>query len=323
MASFVTDVAWLAEVPYVPQPVGGGPTTDQGVSVGASTTVDLAAFVWVSARRKRGEINAVSEQDYRPRLDDFCRHYGTHKPVANVRRRHVEKWLESLERLAPSSRRSYYTTVSMWLRWCHAEGLIDGPDPTLGIRKPREPRTVPRNLSHESIDAAIAHADQRQRTIVLLMVQLGLRRGEVARLRVEDVDLVNRVARIRGKGDHERVLPLPAQVVSELRRHVSAYRLTSGPIIRSHVNEDRGVSPATIGSIVGRLLYDAGVKSHGWDRVSGHSFRHSAAADMLRGGAHVRDVQAVLGHSSIATTERYLPLVVRTLGETVDGRRYG
>lgn len=322
VASLVTDVAWLREVTYVPsRSFGGGPTADQGEQVASTATVDLAAFVWISARRKRGEINAISERDYRPRLDDFCRHYGTHKPIAKVRRRHVEKWLESLERLAPSSRRSYYTTVSMWLRWCHAEGLID-TDPTIGIRKPREPRTVPRNLTHDAVAALLGVADQRLRTIALLMVQLGLRRGEVARLCVEDVDLVNRVVRIAGKGDHERVLPIPSQVADELRRHLSAYRIHSGPVIRSHVDEDRGVSPARIGNLMSAALYEAGIKSHGWDRVSGHSLRHTSAADMLRNGAHVRDVQQVLGHQSIATTERYLPLVVNTLAATVDGRRY-
>ena len=93
-------------------------------------------------------------------------------------------------------------------------------------------------------------------------------------------------------------------------------------MIRSRVRPEHGLQPESIGQMLVRVMYRAGVKQCGWDRVSGHSLRHTAAADMLRQGAHVRDVQAILRHSSIATTERYLPLVVHTLGGAIDGRRY-
>lgn len=64
-------------------------------------------------------------------------------------------------------------------------------------------------------------------------------------------------------------------------------------------------------------MHEAGVTE------SPHALRHTAASDVLRAGAHLRDVQAMLGHSSLSTTERYLPLLVGDLREAMDGRRYG
>ena len=181
---------------------------------------------------------------------------------------------------------------------------------------------VPRNLSPEDVLAILAVCDDRERVVTILMLQLGLRRGEVARLRVEDVDTTNRVVLVRGKGEHERVLPVPAQAAAELRRWLGGQRITSGPVIRSRTCPARGVRPETIGDMLGKVMYRAGVKACGWDRVSGHSLRHTSVADMLRHGAHVRDVQRIAGHASIVTTERYMPLVVDTLEAAVGGRSY-
>jgi site-specific recombinase XerD len=69
-------------------------------------------------------------------------------------------------------------------------------------------------------------------------------------------------------------------------------------------------------------MYRAGINHAAYDGVSAHALRHTAAADMLRSGAHVRDVQAALGHAHLVTTERYLPTLVRGLAETMAGRRY-
>ena len=284
-------------------------------------TVREAASLYLRSRCKRGELSTESERGYRARLDSFMVGVGADRSCDRLQRRHVEGWLEGLGGMAPTSRRSYFATARLFCRWLRDQGYVDR-DLFAGLRPPREPRMVPRNLAPDDIAAVLAVCDERQRVVVVLMLQLGLRRGEVARLRVEDVDHVNRVVRIRGKGDHERVLPVPEQAASELRRWLGAQRITSGHVIRSRVRPDMGVRPATIGDMLTAAMYAAGVKACGWDRVSGHSLRHSAAADMLRHGAHVRDVQQVLGHSSIATTERYLPLVVQTLEATVGGRAY-
>lgn len=78
----------------------------------------------------------------------------------------------------------------------------------------------------------------------------------------------------------------------------------------------------TIGREVEAVMYAAGLKAGAGDGRSAHSLRHTMAGDMLRHGAHLRDVQAALGHRSIVATERYLPLVVEGLAGAMSGRRY-
>jgi site-specific recombinase XerD len=74
--------------------------------------------------------------------------------------------------------------------------------------------------------------------------------------------------------------------------------------------------------MVGGWIGDAGLKRRAGDGISAHALRHRAATDMLRAGAHLRDVQAALGHVSIATTQPYLPTVVGDLRTAMGGRRY-
>lgn len=295
--------------------------TNGGGIMDVEWTVREATAAYLRQRVKRGELSKASERGYRARLDSFMVSVGADRQASRLQRRHVERWIETLGVLAPTSRRSYWATARLFCRWLRDRGVV-AADLFDGLQAPREPRTVPRNLAPEDVAAVLAVCDPRQRIVAVLMLQLGLRRGEVARMCVEDIDLGNRVALVKGKGGHERVLPIPEQAVAELRRWMVGERVTSGPVVRSKVNPHAGVTAETIGLLLVDVMYEAGVKNHAWDRVSGHSLRHTAAADMLRHGAHVRDVQAVLGHSALSTTERYLPLVVDTLSGAVGGRSY-
>src|SRR5207249_1867977 len=95
--------------------------------------------------------------------------------------------------LAPRTRRKRLLVVRVWVRWMTAEGHIP-KDVTVGLRLPREPRTTPRGQPADKVQAVLAHAPTARLTLmVLLMVQEGLRRGEVARIRTEDIDFNERI----------------------------------------------------------------------------------------------------------------------------------
>ena len=288
----------------------------------STLTVREATEAYLRERRRRGEITAYSERGYRARLDSFMVSVGAERDVGRMQRRHIERWMDdAFEALAPPSRRAYFTTARLFCRWLRDKGHVS-TDLFAGLAPPREPRQVPRNLDPDAVRRVLGVCDQRERIVVILMLQEALRRGEVARLRVEDVDFSNRLVRVHGKGEHERVVPLAEQAVEELRRWLAAERITSGPVVRSRLHPERGLRPATIGSMLTKAMYRAGVKLCPYDRVSGHSLRHTSIADMLRNGAHIRDVQQVAGHRSISTTELYMPLVVETLEKAVGGRTY-
>lgn len=290
----------------------------------AILTVRDAATCWVVGRRKRGEITESTARDYLPRLDHFARTVGHDRKVGALNRRHVEAWREDLNRLAPATQRAYWGTVRRWLRWLRDEGILT-TDPMKDMAGPREPRSVPRALRQEQIRAVLASCDDRARLIVVLMCQMGLRRAEVAAIRIEDIDRGNRLMLVHGKNRDERVLPIPPQALAVIEQYIgtlSGHASGSGSLVRSRSQPWAGVSASTVGRIMSEMLFEAGVKSRSYDGITGHCFRHAAATDMLRVGAHVRDVQAVLGHRSIVTTQRYMPLVVETLEGAMSGRRY-
>ena len=148
-------------------------------------------------------------------------------------------------------------------------------------------------------------------------MQEGLRACEVSRLRLEDVDVRERCVLVRGKGGHERVLPLSDETWRALTAYLAEWPASTGPLVRSYNEPSRALTAPYIVICVGRWMRHAGVPA------SGHALRHTAASDMLRAGAHVVDVQAALGHANVATTSRYLPLVVDGLRQAMGGRRYG
>lgn len=196
-------------------------------------------------------------------------------------------------------------------------------DPTTEIPVIRVPRRLPRGLPPEKVAKLLSTApDTRGVLMCLLMVQEGLRCSEVGGLQIGDIDFNERTARVLGKGQHERFLPLSEETWRALEAYLREHPATSGPLVRSYRVEWRGLRGDTISGLVSEWMSRAGIKGHPRDGVSAHSLRHTSATDMLRAGAHLRDVQHALGHAHLATTETYLPLVVHDLREAMGGRQY-
>lgn len=278
-------------------------------------------YEYLHERVRRGELSTLTARNHTTTLRQFAASYGN-RPVRNLGRRAVERWLESCENLSPGTRRSRFSMVRCFGRWLVERGHVRR-DPCYGMKPPRKPRSVPRALRHEDVEKVILSApDQRARLVAVLMVQEGLRCSEVAQLETGDLDLRERWMRVVGKGGHQRVLPITDETLRELLVYLGQFPASGGPLIRSYQYPAKPLSPVTIGSMMRRMMYDAGVKQRPRDGVSGHALRHTAATDMLRAGAHIRDVQAALGHSQLSVTETYLPLLVSTLDEAMAGRSY-
>jgi len=279
---------------------------------------------FVRGRLRRHEIVRVTAQNERCHLRSFA-DANPRVPVAKLDVRHVRRWLESIQHLAPNTRRRRWSTVHGFCEDLVQDGHL-ARDPTLKMRAPRIPRTVPRALGAADVARVLnACPDVRARLITMMMVQLGLRCGEVASLERGDIDWARGLVRITGKGAHQRILPLVDEARSALGEYLIVYPGAGGPLIRNHHpgRAGEGVSADTVSGIMSRIMWDAGVKRGRRDGVSAHALRHTAATDILRAGANLRDVQTILGHSHIVTTEVYLPYVVHDLGEAMNGRKYG
>jgi len=143
----------------------------------------------------------------------------------------------------------------------------------------------------------------RDRAILELFYGTGLRVSELAQMKLQDVNLESKFIRCVGKGNKERILPIGKQAVTALNDYLSRSRITekvsSGILFLS--NRGLPIKRETLWHIVKKYAKRAGITK----KVSPHTLRHSFATHLLEGGADLRVVQELLGHSDISTTQIY------------------
>ena len=290
---------------------------------GGESSLEVLALTYVSLRVRRGDMTRVTACNTLVTLHTFADGYGR-RSLDDLGPEHIEEWLQGMRHLAPNSKRTELARLKPFLRWLARRGHLAW-DPGPEIAPIKVPKRLPRHLTLSDVAALLAACpDSRARLIVLCQVQLGLRSCEVALLRLEDVSFADRTLRVRGKGGHERLLPIDDETWCALADYLRERRGGGGPLIRPSVRRlDAHLSAGRISDVVRDCMLAAKIKHGARDGISAHSLRHTACIDMLRRGAHLRDVQTVMGHSKLETTAWYLPMVVHGLREAMGGRWYG
>jgi len=149
----------------------------------------------------------------------------------------------------------------------------------------------------------------RDRAILELLFSSGLRVSELVGLNKDQINLKRREFMVRGKGQKDRPIFISAAATEWIERYLSQRQDTAKPLfIRYSGNKQvdltgnfHRLTPRSVQRLVARYALLAGITKH----VSPHSLRHSFATDLLMNGADLRSVQAMLGHSNIATTQIY------------------
>ncbi len=285
-------------------------------------TVGELVAPYLRDRQSRGVFVTDRARNARSILFKFADHCGLRK-LKNIGEAHIESWLQTMEHLAPATIRDRLSTVRAFFKWAVRRGYIKR-NPAADVEAPKQPRSIPRALPLESIAKVLdAAPDARGVLIVTLLVQQGLRCCEVSRLTMGDLDWNHNTMRVVGKGHHERILPITDETRDALEHYLDEHPASAGPLVRSYRRCHRALVADTISGMVAEWMWTAGIKRKPRDGVSAHAGRHTCATDMLRGGAELRDVQAALGHAHLATTEVYLPYLVKGLASAMGGRRYG
>ena len=197
-------------------------------------------------------------------------------------------------------------------------------DPSAQLELPRTEKRLPRLILTEGEARRIVAAPKgrsplelRDRAILETLYATGMRVGELVRLKPDDVDTEARLVRIvEGKGRKDRNVPLTTAAAQAIARYLAAGRPTLARTEPWLFLGKRGgrLHRAQVGSIVNAWAKTARVKKP----VSCHTFRHSTATHLLRGGADIRQIQALLGHGSLSTTERYTHVEVSDLRRVVE-----
>jgi integrase/recombinase XerC len=205
-------------------------------------------------------------------------------------------------------------------------------DPTVGIPTPRQAKRLPNPLPVDDCATLIESPDSgprserpdrgalRDRALVELLYGAGLRVGEASALDVRDVDLHRGEVRVMGKGGKERVVPLPAAARESLGVYLDSRRVPGilaeplFPSLRPRDGRARRLGQRDIRRILKARARGVGIV----DRVHPHRLRHSYATHLLDMGADLREIQELLGHASLSTTEKYTAVSVERLVEVYD-----
>jgi len=312
--------AWVEVAPETNSaPSGRTPEPDGPVSWDDDTDMDpgmvprrskemrtgAAVTAYLRQKRDAGTIAHRTEHATRSVLDAFIEHCP--QDASRIRRPDVLRWMRTTSHLAAGTRRLYTSKVRGFTNWLLRRGVLR-KDPFLDVPAPKVPRAVHRALAAEQALALFAACETPRETVaVVLGLHTGLRRAEMTALEVGDIDLRGRTVFVRcGKGGHQRLLPLSTEAVVVVGRYIASQGLSDGPLLRSLNFPQRGIAPATLGDMFRGLAERAGVKVRARDGVGTHSLRHTAATNWYEDTGDVLAVRDLLGHESLATTQRYV-----------------
>ncbi len=205
-----------------------------------------------------------------------------------------------------------------------SEGII-AEDPTALLDSPRVKKRLPRTLSAEEVERLIqAPYDEpgakglRDACLLELMYATGMRVSEIVALNVDDVNLASASVRCFGKGAKERIVPIHERAVEILRAYLERGRLAflRDPAERALFLNPRGgrLTRQGLWLIVKAYVRQADILGS----VTPHTLRHSFATHLLAGGAGLREVQMLLGHANVATTQIYTHVTDERLREAYD-----
>ncbi len=211
------------------------------------------------------------------------------------------------------------STVRGLLKFACREGVIE-ENPAASVRTPKQPRKLPRHLRPGEIENLIeaAEGDEplelRDRAILELLYATGLRVGELVSLDWRDLDLEGRFLRVVGKGGKERMVPFGRLAADAVRAWLGVWEGVhqpaaddTEPVFLNH--SGTRLSDRSVRRILDKYTDAAAVASG----VHPHTLRHTFATHLLEGGADLRSIQELLGHSSLSTTQKYTHLDIDRL----------
>lgn len=224
--------------------------------------------------------------------------------------------------LTTSSLSRTLSSIRGFHRFMLEEGALT-VDVTQDVRRPKLPKSLPKALTIDQVVALLGTVSGddpvaiRDRAFLEFLYATGARVSEATALNVDDVTAVEESVRVRGKGSKQRIVPLG----SYARTALDEYLVRVRPMFAVNGISTPALFLGPRGARLSRqsawlIITEAAEKAHLTAHVSPHTLRHSFATHLLAGGADVRVVQELLGHSSVATTQIYTQVTADTLRES-------
>jgi integrase/recombinase XerC len=250
-------------------------------------------------------------------LVSFVRSSAAADDVRDIELYALRKWLGHLARsCSASSVARKIAAVRTWMRFLRRRGVL-ATNPAEELATPKVRRPLPTFLSPHAAAEVVEAPDEsravgvRDRAILELLYGSGIRVGELCRANTDDVDLGGGTMRVLGKGSKERIVPLGRPSVVALRAWLERRSaMAQGASLAAGAPERVPLFVSVRGKRIGaravqKLVHAYGALGAGRADVHPHALRHTCATHLLDGGADLRAIQEILGHSSLSTTQRY------------------
>ncbi len=264
--------------------------TERGLSTNyqLSTRASLEGFLsWMHQKREKRELHSITEED----LHSFLKH-------------------EQQRGLAPASLKLESVALRLFFRFLFIRKIIKS-DPAQKLPLPKLPHTLPQPLTHQEIEQLLQAPSGtnpltiRDRAILELLYACGLRITELCNVRLEHIDLEEKIIRVTGKGNKTRLIPIGQNAIEAVKAYLSLSRPQlikprSGAALFLSVR-GHPLTPARLWQLVLHYAREAGLSR----AIHPHQLRHSFATHLLAGGADLRIIQEMLGHASMTTTQIY------------------
>lgn len=279
--------------------------------------------------------------DYNRAVRDFLRWIGeetTAKSIAEITPLYLQNYQLALchppppkengaigKTLSLSAQAIRLAAIKTFFKWLLKSEQI-AFNPAAGIEPPRQPQTLPRDILTQAEARRLLEKtpikkplDIRDRAILETLYATGIRRAELLLASIYEVDLNIATLRIEhGKGGRQRIVPLTSTAVAALRLYLSEVRasfITAASQTALFVSSRSGaaLSDNDLLRIVRKAAVRAGIKK----KVTPHTLRHSCATHLLQERADIRQIQKLLGHAKLSTTEIYTHVEIGDLQEVV------
>lgn len=224
--------------------------------------------------------------------------------------------------IGPTSQARILSGIRSFYKYLLLSGEIE-QDPTELLESPHLGERLPEVLSTDEIDQIQKSIDlskpegQRNKTIIEVLFSCGLRVSELVNLKLSNLYLEEGFVRVMGKGSKERLVPISSKAIRELKYWFldrNLMKLQQGEEDYVFLNRrGKHLTRTMILIMLKRQAVAAGITK----TISPHTLRHSFATELLKGGADLRAIQAMLGHESIGTTELYMHIDTTTLREEI------
>lgn len=285
---------------------------------------ELSEFQEYLLNVRRYSSNTVSSYSFD--ICDFTKFIrGLGKIFKDIKVDDVKSWILDLteRQIGKRSIKRKMSSLKSFYAWMYLQKKVDS-DPFEYIHSPKATHALPDFFSEKEIDALLTANEKRtdklkdrDQALLMLMLASGLRASEVVNLTFNQVDFDNRIMKVSGKGNKDRLVPFTNSAKESMLNYINGLRKDLLKEDTKYIFLNSQGNKMTVRGLE-YILDEIEAKTGLYGKIHPHMLRHSFATKMLNRGADLRTIQELLGHSSIETTSIYTHVAYENMKETYE-----